>query len=177
MSNSANRERINNVLANLYISDEDTKAETTRDAIMEDPPKYEEHYGRPSSEIDNVWNLLYNSFKLTAVDYCPIKEHQHLSYCSCTAALGRQTGYKLYRTKRDSFIRNWDHIITLPDNGAFDFDGKDVSYDAFVAKNGFGPAQFAQQFAERSSYTFGPSGKMEDLVKALMDFWVMRRGI
>ena len=172
MSNAANRERINNVFADLY-SDSTAEAPTTESATKEDSPKHEDR-GPSPSEIDNVWKVLYNSFKLTAVDYCALKEHQHLSYCSCPAALGRQMGYKLYRTKKDSFIRLWDHALMLPGAGAFDFDGSETSYKAFVAKNGLTPVEFAEKFARRSSYMFGPSGTMEDLAKAILDFWVMR---
>ena len=134
----------------------------------------EDSYGRSQHEDAAVWQRLYDNIKVIAVDNCPI--HPIPSFCSCVIGLASLNGYNLYRTKVDSFIRQWDFILLMPEHGAYLYDGTQESHHAFQAKNNQTSKHFARAFAQNEirSYMFGPAGKLQDLVTAMVEFWAMR---
>lgn len=97
--------------------------------------------------------------------------------CDCAAALEKYTPYVTYRTKIDSFIRHWDLCLHIRRDGAYDYDGTQQSHHVFFNKGGLTPKHYAREFFQNASQLFAPAGKLQDLVKAMVDFWVMRTAL
>lgn len=178
---SANRQRLADTFANLYMEDDSPQAAQNNSthynsATTNSGPTTHATTTVPSqSEVDNVWKTLYTSFKITAVTNCPVPAHQPLSLCGCAVGLANMSTYDVYCTKRDSFIRWWDNKLATSEFGAFDYNGDLASHRAFVAKNGKTPLEFAEGFYNEGLHCMsGPSGKKEDMLKAMVEFWIMR---
>lgn len=125
---SANRQRIADMFASLYVDEDGPSAskDMTGQANTSTGSEGSTITATcPSqSEIDNVWKLLYNSFKITAVTNCPVPAHQPLSFCSCPIGLANMSVRDVYRTKVNCFMLGWDLKLMVPESDALDYNGK-----------------------------------------------------
>ena len=114
MSKNAARKFINDLMASLYIdNDDDDNVPNTAAATstMVGTSTNSSLAGPSPFEIDNVWKTVYNSFKIIAVANCPVPAHQHLRFCGCPSGMSPLTTRQTYNIKVNSFIRNWDTIL------------------------------------------------------------------
>jgi hypothetical protein len=75
----------------------------------------------------------------------------------------------------DCFIRIWDLRLIPNIYDEFDYDGNEASYRIFVPKNGITPPQYAEKFLHDGlGDIFRPSGEKKDMLKAMLEFWIIR---
>jgi hypothetical protein len=75
-----------------------------------------------------------------------------------------------------SSIDAFANAATFQD-AAYDYDGTKESETTFEAKTGQTPKQFAHAFVQREPQMFGPSGTLQDLVEAMLEFWTIRAAL
>jgi hypothetical protein len=130
----------------------------------------------PSKErIDEVYNTLYDSVKVVGVYEC--QDHPQKHVCSRSASLKTLTPPAVHYYKTKYLIGIWDVTLLGENAHAFVYRGDQASHHEFTQKMGMTPKHWAREFIKENKVIkglFEPSGRLENTIKALCEYWVVK---